>query len=114
MKIGKPGISFIATLLGACASTMAPTVTMDQTLETIRAAEEVGATHVPLAKLHLQLAEEQTTRAKDLIAKNEREAAGYVLLRAEADGELALALARENTARAEAKDASDKLNAAKN
>ncbi len=108
------GISLTAVFFGACASTMAPTVTMEQALETIRAAEEVGATHVPQAKLHLQLAEEQATHAKDLIAKNDQDAANYVLMRAQADGELALALARESAARSEAKEASDKLTAPKN
>jgi hypothetical protein len=86
---------------------------MATSLENIRAAEEVGATHVPQAKLHLQLAQEQSTHAKALLVKDEKEKAGFMLMRAEADGELALAFARENIARDEANKAADKLAALK-
>ena len=38
--------------LGGCASTLVPTGSMETSLASIRAAEEVGAVHVPQAKLH--------------------------------------------------------------
>lgn len=98
-----------AATFAGCASTITPTGSMESSLTTMRAAEEVGAPHVPRAKLHLQLAQEQTTYAKELLAQNEKERAGFVLMRAEADAQLALALARETAARAEANAASDKL-----
>ena len=99
-----------AALLGGCATLPVPTGNMENSLGTIRAAEEVGAANLPQAKLHLQLAKEQTAGARELLAKEETDMAGFLLMRAEADGQLALALAHENTARADAKTAADKLN----
>ena len=63
-----------------------------------RSAQEVGASSQPAAKLHVKLADEQITRAKALIANGDNDEATYVLLRARADAELALALAREQAA----------------
>jgi hypothetical protein len=68
----------------------------------IRAAEEAGATKVPLASLHLQLAKEELNLAKGLAAKGEKEEATSMLLRAEADAELAVVLSHENTEKTEA------------
>jgi hypothetical protein len=69
---------------------------------TIRQAEEAGAKQVPSAAQHLQWAHEQTTEARRLLEKNQRDQAALYLQRAEADAQLALALAREAPARAEA------------
>ena len=63
-----------------------------------RSAREVGADSQPAAKLQAKLADEQITKAKTLIANGDNERATYVLLRARADAELALALAREQNA----------------
>jgi hypothetical protein len=63
-----------------------------------RSAREVGADSQPAAKLHVQLADEQITKAKKLIADGDNDEATYVLLRARADAELGLALAREQAA----------------
>jgi hypothetical protein len=63
-----------------------------------RSAREVGADSQPAAKLHVQLADEQITKAKKLIAYGDNDEATYVLLRARADAELGLALAREQAA----------------
>lgn len=63
-----------------------------------RSAREVGADSQPAARLHAKLADEQITRAKALIANGDNDEATYVLLRARADAELALALAREQAA----------------
>src|SRR5450830_299794 len=60
----------------------------------IRAAEEAGAAKVPQASLHLQLAKEELELAKGLAAKGEKEQAASMLLRAEADVELAVVLSR--------------------
>jgi pyridoxal biosynthesis lyase PdxS len=86
-------------LAAACAS--APLRTEGST-SGIRAAEEVGAGEVPQASLHLQLAKEELQYAKDLSAKNEPERADSMLLRSEADAELAVALSREETEKREA------------
>ena len=68
----------------------------------IRAAEEAGAAKIPQASLHLQLAKEELELAKGLAAKGDKEEAASMLLRAEADAELAVALSRENAERVEA------------
>jgi hypothetical protein len=63
-----------------------------------RSANEVGAQAQPAAKLEAQLADEQIAAAKARIAKGDNERATYLVLRARADAELALALAREQKA----------------
>jgi hypothetical protein len=63
-----------------------------------RSAREVGADSQPAAKLQVKLADEQIAQAKTLVAAGDNERAGFVLLRARADAELALALAREQNA----------------
>jgi hypothetical protein len=71
----------------------------------IRAAEEAGAAKVPQASLHLQLAKEELELAKGLAAKGEKEQAASMLLRAEADAELAVVLSREDAEKSEAQAA---------
>lgn len=80
----------------------------------IRAAQEVGASKVPQAALHLQLAREQAERARELGASGDSEdraRAESLLMRAQADAELALALAREDVERSAAQRAVDDVNA---
>src|SRR5450759_4694968 len=68
----------------------------------IRAAEEAGAAKVPQASLHLQLAKEELELAKGLAAKGEKKEAGSMLLRAEADAELAVVLSHGDAEKSEA------------
>lgn len=75
----------------------------------IRAAEEVGAAAVPQASLHLQLAKEELASAKELASKDEKEKADLMLLRAEADAELAIALSHEDAEKLEAQDAVNRV-----
>jgi hypothetical protein len=63
-----------------------------------RSAREVGAEEQPAAKLKVTLADEQIAEAKAKIANGDNERATYLLLRARADAELALALAHEQNA----------------
>jgi hypothetical protein len=65
---------------------------------------------VPEARLHLQLAKDQTETAKKMAANGE-ERSLLVLARAESDAELALGLAREVSVHAEAVRANDDLKA---
>ena len=93
-------IAAAAIALGTgCAS--AP-LKSDASTSGIRAAEEVGAEEVPRAALHLQLAKEQLARAEQLSSDGETERADSMLLRAEADAELAVLLSREKAEREEA------------
>ena len=69
---------------------------------TMRQAETAGAATVPEAAQHLEWAREQTEGAHRLIQQNRKGDAALFLMRAEADAELALALAQEAPVRAEA------------
>jgi len=92
----------------ACASAPQPTERLASTQAAVRAAKEVGAKDVPQAQLHAQLAEEQVQQANKLMEQGENERADLVLRRAQADAELAVALAREadSQRQAEAAEAS--------
>lgn len=90
-----------------CASS--PPLRTEPSTSGIRAAEEVGASGVPKAALHLQLAKEELARAKALAADGDKEKGASMLTRSEADAELAVALSRENAERLEAKAAVDSV-----
>jgi hypothetical protein len=85
-----------ASLLGACASSKPPTEKLETSAASIAGAEQAGAGDVPRAALYLQLANEQSAKAKVLIASggdDNMKAASNLLMRAAADGDLAIALA---------------------
>ncbi len=88
-------------IVAGCASNLQPFRTEAST-SGIRAAEEVGAAKVPQASLHLQLAREELELARGLAAKGEKKEAASMLLRAEADSELAVALSRGDAEKSEA------------
>lgn len=82
-----------------CASAPAPTEQLTTAKAAVRSAEELGASGVPAAELHVKLAQEQIAHASKLMEEGENERAARVLQRAAADAELALALAKEAAAR---------------
>jgi type IV pilus biogenesis protein CpaD/CtpE len=97
-------VAVVATAIAVgCASK--PPLRTEGTTSGIRAAEEVGASGVPQASLHLQLAKEELASAEKLSAKNEPARAESMLSRAEADAELAVLLSRESTERKQAQAA---------
>jgi len=108
----KIGIMVLATAAVAsaiavgCAS--APLKTEAST-SGIRAAEEVGAADVPQASLHLQLAKEELARAKALAANDQKEKADLMLMRAEVDAELAVALSHVDAEKTEARAAVERV-----
>lgn len=81
----------------------------DSSSAAIRSAEELGATAVPQAALHLQLAKEGLQAATALHEKGEKERASSWLLRAEADAELAIALTQANDEKTAAQEALDRV-----
>lgn len=89
--------------LGGCATTQA--LHTESSSAAIRSAEELGAPAVPQASLHLQLAKEELEAANALNTKGQGEEARSLLLRAEADAELAVALSRVEAERTEAEAA---------
>ena len=90
------------------AMTLAP-VELHKAEVSLSTAEEIGAPRQPTAALHLQLAKEQTERARKLIADGDRDRAALVLARAEADANLAIALARTANEQADAQGAINKV-----
>ncbi|MBN1606495.1 MAG: DUF4398 domain-containing protein [Polyangiaceae bacterium] len=77
-----------------------------------RSARELGADSKPTAQLSLKLAGEQIEAAKRAIARGDNRRADFLLVRARADAELALALAREQDALRELKTVADAATAA--
>ncbi|MFA7329482.1 MAG: DUF4398 domain-containing protein [Candidatus Delongbacteria bacterium] len=99
-------VATVALLAVGCASTPLHT---EASTSGIRAAESLGAADVPEALRYLQLAREELSRAKGLSQKNDHAAANSMLLRAEADAELAVLLSREDAVKIEAMDAIEQV-----
>jgi len=101
-------VSAVATMgTAGCASTPVPNTRVASSEAAIRAAQETGSGNIPQAALHLKLAEEQLQSAKTLIRDNDNKRAEYVLMRAQADAELAIALSRAASSNAKAGAAVD-------
>lgn len=103
------GSILYAVVATGCASGPPVNQRTESSTAAIRAAEEVGATRVPRASLHLQLAKEEAERAKGLSASGDKERAASLLLRAEADADLAVALSREQAEKVEAQQAMERV-----
>ena len=118
MKGLQLGIGFVGwgiAVLGlvACGSVPPPHEREASSQAAIRTAREMDAEQVPQAALHLKLAQEQFDKGKALMKDGDNGRASYVLMRAQADAELALALASENRTRMEAQVLVDRLRAAR-
>ncbi len=94
------------TIAVGCASTSLRT---EATTSGIRAAEELGASSVPQASLHLQFAKEELERAQALNRNGDEEKAKSMLMCAEADAELAIALSHGDAEKAEATKAMERV-----
>jgi hypothetical protein len=115
------GLLLLAT--AACGGYPPPNDRLTASVAAARSAREVGAgttsdaVHGDLvrvaaqASLHLKLADEEITKAKALMKDGDNERAEYVLIRAKADAELALSLAKEVSAKSEAQAAEDQIKA---
>lgn len=101
------GSVLLAAVIAGCGS--APVLNKEASTSAIRAAEEVGASNVPSASLFLQLAKEELENAKGLAANGDKEQAESMLLRAQADGELAVALSRGDADKKEAIQAIERV-----
>jgi len=99
-------VLFAIAIIG-CGS--GPEMNKEASTSAIRAAEEAGAAGVPTASLYLQLAKEQLEKAQALAASGDRDQAESMLLRAQADGELAIALSRGDADRKEALQAIERV-----
>jgi outer membrane murein-binding lipoprotein Lpp len=98
----------LSSLFAAGCATVVPTEKVSAANSSIRAAEELGAPKVPQAALHLQLAKEETGHAERLIKDGDPVHATGLLMRAQADAELAVAEAREAPMKIEAQQEMDR------
>lgn len=102
------GCVLFAVALTSCGS--GPVVVNNEApTSAIRAAEEVGAEKVPSASLYLQLAKEELEKAKTLALQGEKDQSESMLLRAQTDAELAVALSRADVDKKEAEQALEKV-----
>jgi hypothetical protein len=93
-------------VIGACgASFPPPTQRLADAQSAERSAREVGANDAPAAQLSLKLAQDQIALAQKAMSNGDNERADSLLIRAKMDGELALAQAREKTARLDHQEA---------
>lgn len=99
------GLLATAWLVSACGGAAIPQSQLTASEKAVSEADGGGANGVPKAALHLKQAQDQVAEAKKLIEDEEMERAEWVLRRAQADAELALTMARENTAKADAAEA---------
>lgn len=82
-------------MVAACGGGAPPSERLITAQAAIRGGLEIGAnSSPPRAALHLQLAQEQVAKAKRYIEEDLQERAELVLRQAQADAELAIALAR--------------------
>jgi hypothetical protein len=105
----------VALLSSACgASIPVPQQKLADAEAAHRSARELGADRKTMAQLNLKLAEEGIQAAKAEIKAGDNERAESILLRAKADAELALALAREHDAKNATTEAIDTSKASQN
>jgi hypothetical protein len=108
------GLGILLLAAAACGGAPPPNDKLMAAVAAARSAREIGAESSPQASLHLKLADEQIAKAKGLIKDGDNERAEYTLIRAKADAELALSLAKESTAKAEAQQAEDQIKSLQN
>ncbi len=99
----------VALLLTACGGAAVPQESLTAAKAAVAGAEVGGAASDPKAALHLKLAKEYVAKAESLIADGDNEEAARIIDRAQADADLALALAKETAAEKEAQDTKESL-----
>ena len=104
-------VAIFGVFVAGCGSYPAPTERVASAEAGIRGAQEVGANNVPQAALSVKLAQEEVQKAKQLMQDGDNRRAELILMRAQADAELALAQAREAQAKVEAQTAVDQVKA---
>jgi hypothetical protein len=88
-----------------CASYPKPVEPLASSEALLRTAEEEQARSVPEAALHLQMAQEELNKARELLKNEDNEKAEQMLTKCHADAQLALALTRQSKALAQASEA---------
>ncbi len=100
-----------ALLFGALSTGCMPKAALHTETESaaIRGAEESGANEVPEASLYLQYAKEEVEYATALHAQGDKEEAESMLMRAQADAELAVVLSRQDAEKVAAEAAVERV-----
>ena len=101
------GSVLFAVMIAGCSS--GPAINKEPSTSAISAAEESGASTIPSASLYLQLAKEELDNAQRIATKGDKEQAQSLLLRAQADGELAVVLSRGDADKKEATQAVERV-----
>jgi hypothetical protein len=109
----KRGLYATALVVGlgaaACASVPVPSDQLAAAQANVARAQQMGASENSDAAYHLQLAQQQLDEGEKLINKKDNLEAKYVLKRAAADAELAMAIANYGTVSTEAEQARMRL-----
>lgn len=95
--------------LAGCATSRVPLMRLADARGEIRAAEQLQADRYPTASSYLDLARKEEDAGRRLLNLGQQRRAGYVLERAQADAELARALATEAPAKEEAQRTLDRV-----
>lgn len=95
----------LVAMAAACGGAPPPNERLASAEGALQAAQEAGARGIPQAALYLKLAERQLGKAKLLMKDGSNDRARLMLIRAEADAELARFLAREQKTVAESQAA---------
>lgn len=110
--ISMVGVTLLAS--GCGASFPVPTQKLADAESAQRSARELGADKKTAAQLNLKLADEEIEAAKAQMKAGDNKRAEYILLRAKADAELALTLAREHDAKVDTVKTVETVNAKQN
>lgn len=102
-------VGLVAVSAAACGGAAVPQEALTAAQASVKGAEVGGANEDPKAQLHLKLANEQIEKAKKAIEDGDNEVAARLVDRAQADADLALALAQQAKSLREAKDADEQL-----
>src|SRR5690349_7423763 len=102
MKTMSLVVAAAAIAFSGCATTPVPAYRLARSEAAVKSAEEMNASADPRAAMHLKHAKEQLADAKNLMKNGDNRTARLVLMRAEADGEVAVNLARAHAAQIDA------------
>ncbi|MFZ0453993.1 MAG: DUF4398 domain-containing protein [Ignavibacteriaceae bacterium] len=109
MKIATLAVAVLfGIVIAGCGSSPA-VIDKEATTSSISAAEEAGASGISSASLYLQLAKEELVKAQGFAEQGNKEQAESMLLRAQTDSELAVALSHSDADTKEANKAIDRV-----
>lgn len=111
MKLIAPVVvGALGIALGGCLSGgPVPADKLARSEAAVRGAEEIGAERHPIGSSHLQTARASFKEGKKLVMDGDQDRAAMMLLRAEADAELAMNVTREANAIEEARKTRDEI-----